>query len=182
MYEAVVSPGNGGTGRGSRGGSGERQPKGNIHAAPFRPDSAAWSTGTVSSSLRVMGLLAFEDGELGGGADEMGETADHAAGAAVQVAGAAGQGPRLVAVQPQRGLQVLPDTENSDVGGVHDPHEYRDESGSFVGEVPAAVGKVPGWLSGLATQRVRFRIKGEAWPQPGSRGYRAAAAPRALSA
>src|SRR6266571_6561871 len=105
MYEAVVSPGNGGTGRGSRGGSGERQPKGNIHAAPFRPDSAAWSTGTVSSSLRVMGLLAFEDGELGGGADEMGETADHAAGAAVQVAGAAGQGPRLVAVQPQRGLQ-----------------------------------------------------------------------------
>jgi hypothetical protein len=39
---------------------------------------------------------------------------------------------------------VLPDTENSDVGGVHDPHEYQDESGSFAGEVPAAAGKVPG--------------------------------------
>lgn len=51
------------------------------------------------------GLLAFEDGELGGGADEVGEAADHAAGAVVQVAGAAGQGSRLVAVEPQRGFQ-----------------------------------------------------------------------------
>ena len=67
-------------------------------------------------------------------------------------------------------ILVLPDTENSDVGGVHDPHEYRDESGSFVGEVPAAVGEVPGWLPGPATQRARSRIKGEVWPQPGSRG------------
>ncbi len=51
------------------------------------------------------GLLAFEDGELGGGADEVGEAADHAAGAVVQVAGAAGQGTRLVTVEPQRRLQ-----------------------------------------------------------------------------
>src|SRR6266702_379607 len=80
------------------------------------------------------------------------------------------------------GDRVLPDTENSDVGGVHDPHEYRDESGSFVGEVPAAVGKVPGWLSGLATQRVRSRIKGEAWPQPGSRGPGTALAAQAGAA
>jgi len=51
------------------------------------------------------GLLAFEDGELGGGAYEVGEAADHAASAAVQVAGAAGQGSRLMAVEPQRGFQ-----------------------------------------------------------------------------
>jgi hypothetical protein len=115
---------------------------------------------------------------------------------------------------------VLPDTENSDVGGVHDPDEYRDESGGLVGKVPAAVGKVPPWLSRLATQRARSGIKGELWPHtgsgepgtapaaqagaagpsscprvrtlisahgltpasPGRRAYRAAAAPRALSA
>jgi hypothetical protein len=39
---------------------------------------------------------------------------------------------------------VLPDTENADVGGVHDADEKPGNSGGVVGEVPGSVGEVPG--------------------------------------
>jgi hypothetical protein len=38
---------------------------------------------------------------------------------------------------------VLPDTENADVGGVHDADEKPGNSGGVVGEVPGSVGEVP---------------------------------------
>lgn len=42
-------------------------------------------------------------------------------------------------------VQVLPDTENSDVGGVHDADGEPGNSGGVVGEVPGYVGTVPDW-------------------------------------
>ena len=39
---------------------------------------------------------------------------------------------------------MLPDTENSDVGGVHDADREPGISGGVVGEVPGYVGEVPG--------------------------------------
>jgi hypothetical protein len=38
---------------------------------------------------------------------------------------------------------VLPDTENADVGGVHDADGKPGNSGGVVGEVPGSVGTVP---------------------------------------
>jgi hypothetical protein len=38
---------------------------------------------------------------------------------------------------------LLPDTENSDVGGVHDADGEPGISGGVVGEVPGYVGTVP---------------------------------------
>ncbi len=51
------------------------------------------------------------------------------------------------------GYQVLPGTENADVGGVHGADEEPGNSGGVVGEVPGSVGEVPG--SGLAPCRGR---------------------------
>jgi hypothetical protein len=45
---------------------------------------------------------------------------------------------------PSRGRhQLLPDTENADVGGVPDADEKPGNSGGVVGEVPGSVGEVP---------------------------------------
>ena len=41
-------------------------------------------------------------------------------------------------------IPLLPDTENADVGGVHDADEKPGNSGGVVGEVPGSVGEVPG--------------------------------------
>jgi hypothetical protein len=43
----------------------------------------------------------------------------------------------------QAGRMLLPDTENADVGGVHDADEKPGNSGGVVGEVPGSVGEVP---------------------------------------
>jgi len=47
-------------------------------------------------------------------------------------------------LQPSTWWQVLPDTENADVGGVHDADGESGNSGGVVGEVPRYVGTVPG--------------------------------------
>ncbi len=52
-------------------------------------------------------------------------------------------GARLAAVAICGGVRVLPDTENADVGGVHDADEKPGNSGGVVGAVPGSVGEVP---------------------------------------
>jgi hypothetical protein len=42
-----------------------------------------------------------------------------------------------------QGRGLLPDTENADVGGVHDADGEPGNSGGVVGEVPGYVGTVP---------------------------------------
>ena len=53
-------------------------------------------------------------------------------------------GPALRERASPRGGQVLPDTENADLGGVHDADGEPGNSGGVVGEVPGQVGTVPG--------------------------------------
>ena len=58
-----------------------------------------------SSSLAGDFLGALHDGHQRGGADQVGQAADHPAGALMQVLAQLGQRAGPVAVQPQRGIQ-----------------------------------------------------------------------------
>ncbi len=49
----------------------------------------------------------------------------------------------LAAIDTEPAARVLPDTENADVGGVHDADGEPGNSGGVVGEVPGCMGTVP---------------------------------------
>jgi hypothetical protein len=86
--------------------------------------------------LRLDGLLSSWRGSAVGGAGLK-------AGLGAELGEFVAVGVGLVFGAFGPGAQVLPDTENSDVGGVHDADGEPGISGGVVGEVPGYVGTVP---------------------------------------